>query len=68
MLLRGVFDTLDEATYIDGADAYLQLLQVRLAAACHEWVDNAGGRLLLYFFLPKHHVTRGSRQLISIIT
>jgi hypothetical protein len=34
MLLRGVFDTLDEATYIDGADAYLQLLQVRPAAAC----------------------------------
>eukprot|EP00882_Tetradesmus_deserticola_P017864 GHRQ01019162.1.p1 GENE.GHRQ01019162.1~~GHRQ01019162.1.p1 ORF type:complete len:202 (+),score=101.15 GHRQ01019162.1:54-608(+) len=28
MLLRGVFDSLDEASYIDGADAYLQLLQV----------------------------------------
>jgi hypothetical protein len=28
MLLRGVFDTLDEAAYIEGADAYLQLLQV----------------------------------------
>ncbi|WIA21715.1 hypothetical protein OEZ85_000881 [Tetradesmus obliquus] len=30
MLLRGVFDTLDEAAYIEGADAYLQLLQARL--------------------------------------
>jgi hypothetical protein len=28
MLLRGVFDVLDEASYIEGADAYLQLLQV----------------------------------------
>jgi hypothetical protein len=36
MLLRGVFDTLDEATYIDGADAYLQLLQVRPGAPCHK--------------------------------
>eukprot|EP00878_Enallax_costatus_P006953 GHUV01007287.1.p1 GENE.GHUV01007287.1~~GHUV01007287.1.p1 ORF type:complete len:760 (+),score=222.01 GHUV01007287.1:879-3158(+) len=30
MLLRGVFDTLDESSYIDGADEYLKLLQERL--------------------------------------
>eukprot|EP00775_Hariotina_reticulata_P003791 gene3791-4049_t len=30
MLLRGVFDTLDEASYIEDADQYLQMLQVRL--------------------------------------
>lgn len=28
MLLRGVFDTLEEGAYIDEADEYLQLLQV----------------------------------------
>lgn len=30
MLLRGVFDTLDETSYIEGADDYLKLLQVRI--------------------------------------
>jgi hypothetical protein len=47
MLLRGVFDTLDEATYIDGADAYLQLLQVRPAAAYYERFAFAGSMLVL---------------------
>lgn len=30
MLLRGVFDPLEEGLYIEGADAYLQMLQTKL--------------------------------------